>query len=140
MVNKEILHRKLKKLNGYLKEIESFQNISFEEYMEDFQNRRTVERLIQLIVDVAVDINSHTLVDEGHMPPDDAFDSFIQVGKKGILDKKFAEEIAPSTGERNIIIHEYEKIDDGIVYNSIKETLFMYKRYISYYIEHYSID
>ncbi len=136
MVKKEIVYRKLKKLNSYIKELETFKDITFEEYLKDFQNRRTVERLIQLIVDVAVDINSHILVDEGHMPPEDAYDSFIKVGNKGIIPQKFAEEIAPSTGERNIIVHEYEQIDDGIIFSSIKKAITMYKKYISYYMEY----
>ncbi len=45
---------------------------------------KTLE-LIQLIVDVAVGINSHTLVDEGNPPPEDAYDSFIRAAKYGIL-------------------------------------------------------
>jgi uncharacterized protein YutE (UPF0331/DUF86 family) len=63
------------------------------------------------------------LVDEGNPPHENAYDSFIQVAKVGILPIEFVREIAPSTGERNIIIHEYEKIDDRLVYDSIKETI-----------------
>jgi len=133
VVNKEVVQRKLKKLNLYIEELAHYQNLSFEEYLEKFQHKRAVERLIQLIVDVAVDINSHTIVDEGNPPPEDAFDSFIQAAKYGILPIEFAKKIAPSTGERNIIVHEYEKIDDGLVYDSIKEAIKMYKEYVAYY-------
>jgi uncharacterized protein YutE (UPF0331/DUF86 family) len=135
MVNKDIIQRKLTKMSKYLDELAYFQDISYDEYLENFRHRRTVERLIQLIVDVAVDINSHVLVDEGYPPPEDSFGSFIKVGELGILSQEFAKRIAPSTGERNIIVHEYEKIDDGLVYDSIKESIAMYKLYISYYLQ-----
>lgn len=133
MVNREIVQRKLIKLKEYLQELATFRNISYSEYVSNFHNKRTVERLIQLIVDVAVDINSHVLVDEGFPPPRDAFESFIKAVATGVFSLDFARAIAPSTGERNIIVHEYEAIDDGLVFDSINETLEMYNEYIKCY-------
>lgn len=39
-------------------------------------------------------------------------------------------EIAPSTGLQNILVHEYTKIDDSIVYNSITNVLAYYCQYL----------
>ncbi len=36
------------------------------------------------------------------------------------------------TGERNIIVHEYELIDDAIIYSSIGEILSFYEDYIKH--------
>ena len=130
MVNKETVERKLNKLKQYLGELKEFQDLSWEKYCEDFQYRRVVERLIQLIVDVAVDINSHAVVDEGNAPPRDSFDSFMQAANLGMFPLEFAKKIAPSTGQRNIIVHEYEQIDDGLIYNSIPESVEMYGEYL----------
>jgi len=135
MVNKAVVQRKLKKLKEYLKELATFEELTWEEYLENFQHRRTVERLIQLIVDTAVDINSHAVVDAGNPPPCDNFNSFIEAAKLGMFPLEFARKIAPSTGERNIIVHEYEQIDDALVYNSIKEGLSMYKQYLEYLLD-----
>lgn len=132
MVDKQVVQRKLNKLNQYLNELSTFRNISWEKYMKNFQYQRAVERLIQLIVDVATDINVHAVVDAGKPSPRDSFDSFIQAAKLGMLPLDFARKIAPSTGERNIIVHEYEQIDDGIVYDSIADTLVVYKQYYDY--------
>lgn len=125
-------------MKEYLLELDTFKNLSYSDYISSFQNKRTVERLIQLIVDAAVDINSHVLVDEGFPPPDDAFDSFIKTGGIGVYPVGFARAIAPSTGERNIIVHEYEAIDDGLVFDSINETLQMYREYVRYYLRYIS--
>lgn len=133
MVKKDIVIRKLTKLKGYLQELSTYKSISWEEYIEAFQNQRTVERLIQLVVDIAVDINTHMLVDEGYAPPSDAYNSFLEASSKlGLFPESFAQSIAPSTGERNIIIHEYEQIDDVIIYSSIGETLSFYEDYIKH--------
>ena len=133
MVNKETVIRKLTKLKGYLQELSTYKDISWEEYTGAFQSRRTVERLIQLIVDIAVDINTHALVDHGYPPPSDSYNSFLEASSKlGLFPESFARAIAPSTGERNIIVHEYELIDDAIIYNSIGETLNFYEDYIKH--------
>lgn len=132
MVNPLVVNRKLQKLTGYLAELEMMEGITFEDYLSNFRHRRTVERLIQLIVDVAVDINTHAVVDAGKPPPADAFSSFLEAAKIGMFPRSFAQKLAPSTGERNIIVHDYEDIDDRIVFESISDALELYHQYVKY--------
>lgn len=136
MVDPDVINRKLQKLTGYLLELETMKEITLEEYLSDFRHRRTVERLIQLVVDVAVDINTHTVVDAGNPPPGDAYSSFIEASKIGLFTRTFAQKLAPSTGERNIIIHDYESIDDMIVFESIADALELYHQYVKYISEY----
>lgn len=89
-------------------------------------------------MDVAVDINTHTMVDAGQPPPADAFNSFLEAAEIGLYPRIFAKEIAPSTGERNIIVHEYESIDDAIVFESISEAVELYYQYVKYASEYNS--
>lgn len=134
MLNKATVIRKLNKLKAYLNELRTFESLSWHDYSSNFHYRRAVERLIQLIVDVAVDINTHAVVNEGHNPPIDAYNSFLDAGALGMMPLSFARLVAPSTGERNIIVHEYEQIDDAVVYQSIKDALELYDQYIGYIV------
>jgi uncharacterized protein YutE (UPF0331/DUF86 family) len=95
-----------------------------------------VERLIQLIVDVAVDINTHLVVDAGQVAPNDSRSPFLELEKLGVLPSQVVKDIAPSVGERNIIVHQYEDLDDEIVYASISETLRHYREYIRYVFQY----
>lgn len=133
MVDREVLQRKLQKLQEYLHEIETYQNLTWNDYQGNRQIRRAIERLVQLIVDVAVDINTHSVVDAGGSPPDNAYDSFIKAAEMNLMPYKFAEEIAPSTGERNILVHDYEVIDDLVVFESIPQIIKMYSLYLQYF-------
>jgi len=132
MVDPEVLQRKLAKLRGYLEEMGAYDVMSWEDYRDNSHYRRAVERLIQLIVDVAVDINTHAVIDAGKPPPKDSYSSFLKGAEIGLYPQEFAKKIAPSTGERNIIVHEYEDIDDRMVYHSIGDFLRMYHEYINY--------
>ncbi|MBM7557639.1 type VII toxin-antitoxin system HepT family RNase toxin [Halanaerobacter jeridensis] len=130
MVNQELIHRKLTKLIQYLDELKAVQDYTLEEYLDNYFIKRTTERLIQLIVEVATDINGHIIVDEGHNPPHNYYQSFIKLGQLNLINEDLAQKLAPSTGLRNRLVHEYEEIDDQIVFESIETTLELYRQYI----------
>jgi len=55
-----------------------------------------------------------------------------------ILPSDFALRLAPCTGMRNRLVHEYDQINDRIVFDSIPKLLEMVDQYINYlrdYIE-----
>lgn len=123
--------RKLSRMSQYLDELESVRPDSFEGYVEDIRTRRAVERLLQLIVEVANDINVHAVVDYGHPPPNDYYDGFLKASEIGLLPESLARSLAPAAGERNILVHEYETIDNKIVYESIQLVLTGFRQYVS---------
>jgi uncharacterized protein YutE (UPF0331/DUF86 family) len=127
---KEIVQEKLLSLQGYYTELKEFEKITFADYCGNNLYRRTVERLIQLIVEAATDINNILLKSLSKGPTADYYSSFMELAEAGILPGDFAESIAPSTGLRNIIVHEYQKLDNRIVYESIQDTLKYYLKYM----------
>ena len=127
---KELINEKLLSLQGYYTELKAFKKITFDEYRGNNLYRRTVERLSQLIVEVAADINNIILKSLSREPAVDFYSSYKELAEAGILPKDFAESIAPSTGLRNIIVQEYQKLDDRIVYESIQDTLKYYLKYM----------
>lgn len=138
MVNRELIRRKLNKLIQYLNELETIKKYSYEDYLENFFIKRTTERLLQLVVEVATDINSQLILDIGDPPPKDYYESFILLSELTVIDQKLANELAPSTGLRNRLVHEYDKIDDVIVFESVLTALKMFREYIKK-IENYLI-
>ena len=66
----------------------------------------------------------------GKYPANDYFNSFIELIELGVLTKNFANEIAPSTGLRNRLVHKYEEVNEKIVYKSIDKTISYYKKYV----------
>lgn len=120
----------------YLGELDTMSRISLDEYLSEVRERRAVERLIQLIVDVAVDINTHMVVDAGHPAPNDSRSSFLGVERLGVLPSQVVKDIAPSVGERNIIVHQYDDLDDEIIHASIGQTLRLYREYVRYVLQY----
>jgi uncharacterized protein YutE (UPF0331/DUF86 family) len=130
MPDRDRICAKLKKLHSYYAELKSLASISQDEYMANSIYRRAVERTLQLIVECATDINNMLLKMQGNKGATDYFNSFIDIAEENIIPMEFALKIAPSTGLRNILVHEYEAIDDDIVYYSISTCLECYLEYM----------
>jgi len=123
---------KLDKIQTYYTELKSLSFISLNEYISNSIYRRAVERTMQLIVECATDINNMLLKMQGSKGAADYFNSFIDIAELGIIPIEFALKIAPSTGLRNILVHEYEEINNEIVYNSINTCLQYYLEYMDF--------
>lgn len=115
-VDPEVVRSRLASLIEYLHELENLQNISFEAYRSGFRNKRSVERLLQLIVEAACDVNAHVVVKTNKKPPADHHHSFLRLAELGILGKELSNDLARSVGLRNRLVHEYDSIDDRIVF------------------------
>jgi uncharacterized protein YutE (UPF0331/DUF86 family) len=126
----DIITEKLIKMKKYLEELNSIKPADFNSYTQNLTTRYAVERLLQLIVDLALDINNIILSQKGKPAAVDYFSSFLDLADCGVLTPEFAIQIAPSTGLRNRLVHEYEEVNNKIVYNSIDKTINIYGRYI----------
>ena len=129
-LNKDTIKEKLIKMEKYIRKLEEIKPDTYSNYKNNQITKYAIERLIQLIVDLALDINNHIIKEAGEYPANDYFNSFIELIELGILTENFAHEIAPSTGLRNRLVHEYEKVNEKIVYKSIDKTISYYKKYV----------
>lgn len=131
MSDRDRICAKLDKLQNYYTELQAFSSLSLDEYISKSIYRRAVERTLQLIVECATDINNMLLKLHDRKGAGDYFNSFIDIAEQNIIPVEFALKIAPSTGLRNILVHEYEEINDEIVYHSINTCLQYYLDYMN---------
>ncbi len=89
-----------------------------------------MERLIQLLVEAASDINAHILANKAKTAVEDYRSSFLLMSEKGFLDKDLADGLSKAAGMRNILVHEYKKIDDHTVFDAIQLSLSAFNKYM----------
>jgi len=130
VIEADLIRRKLSRLNMYLDKLKPIVEHTLEEYLSDFYLKASAERLIQLIVDCASDINNHVVVEMGQRPPEDYASSFIRASEAGMLTAELANRLKGSGGMRNILVHEYMDIDDEKVYTALPIALSDFKEYI----------
>lgn len=137
MVNKKLIQEKVRMIQADLLHLKDFEDLTFDEVAKDYGTHKIVERIIEVIVNEAIDINQHLIVELGKGKlPFDYKESFLLLADLGVLPKKFTKQIADSVGLRNILVHMYRKLDEKIFYISIKKCLSQYTRYCRYILEY----
>ncbi len=129
MFDRELIKRKLVQLTNKLSELESVAKVPKEKFIETLIHYEA-ERLVELIVGYAFDINYHFIKELGLNAPLEYRESFKEIGKKGIIDNSLAVKIADSAGLRNLLVHHYDEIDLDKFYNGLKGVILDYQEYV----------
>ncbi len=129
-IDLEVVLVRLRLIVKYCNTLEEFRSISLDKYLSDFRQQLIVERLLQLMVEAATDINKYLLVRLHQISPATSFDSFSEAGQQGIITQDLAATLARSVGMRNILVHQYKDIDSRIVFSAIPKALEQYQLYI----------
>ncbi|MGA2955521.1 MAG: DUF86 domain-containing protein [Thermodesulfobacteriota bacterium] len=126
----EIIQRKLAVILDNLKALEPIQRMERDEYLRDLYKRKATERLLQELIEAAIDINTHMIVGSGYAAPDDYYQSFIRAAEIGIISPDLSEKLAPSAGLRNRLVHEYDRIEHSIILEAVGMAEEFYPRYV----------
>lgn len=131
MFKSDVIKEKLSNLVGFLKELQEVaRGATFEEYKSNPSTKRASERLIQLIVETASDINSAVITGLDQRPPKDYYDTFIKAGEVKFIPASLAIKLASWAGLRNRLVHEYDTVKDSLVFEKINSTLVNFRQYV----------
>lgn len=107
------------RLSGYLDDLSAHRGRAAAEIAGDPYE---LERLLELIVQVAVDMLSHVMAERG-ASPESYRASFELAGEQGLLPTDLASRLARAAGLRNILVHLYEDIDYAIIATSVNPAI-----------------
>ncbi len=114
---------KLQKLDEYCGYLEEIQKINKEKFVNDYRAFGLAERYLQLSIEILLDVGKLIILSERLRKPEDNQDIFAVLHEKKIISEKLLKQIAGIANFRNILVHDYEKIDREIVYQKLKEQL-----------------
>lgn len=134
MENREFIERKLDAILRYAKRLDSVLEFSDEEIRADFLKLHALERLVQLVVDEIVDINTHIIRRSTLETPDNFQGSFATLSEGDMLPEEFAKKIAPIVGLRNRLVHRYEEINPELLTQMAREEKDDIKNYVKHII------
>ena len=97
-------------------------NYTDEDFIRDEKTKLAVYKAFQEIVESIMDIIAMMCKDMG-IPPKDDYTNIETVGNLGIINRELSEKLIEANGLRNRLVHHYNKLDDKIAFESIKELL-----------------
>lgn len=137
MLDKNLIENKIKLIQDNLVYLAEFKDCTFNEIASDFYKHTIVERLIEKVVTFAIDLNQHIISETEPLPevPDKARETFLVLTNLNIYPKDFAENISKSVHLRNVLVHDYQKLDEKVFYESIKDCLADYHKYCEHILK-----
>ena len=123
MVDKTLILRKLAELEDYLDQIREFSSVSLDEYTGDWKTQRIVERTLQIMIEVCADIAGHVISDEKLRIPVSYADAFRSLFEAGMIASETRDVMEKMAKFRNIVVHQYERIDAEIVVLILRQHL-----------------
>ena len=76
---------------------------------------RGVKYTFVTAIEAGVDVAQHVCASEGWGPPRDNGDAIRLLGAHGVLPVDLADRLRRAVGFRNVLVHDYIEVDDGIV-------------------------
>lgn len=120
MIDPHLVTRKLILILQDLEALTDLASKNLKTYLDSPVNEVVTERYLERTIGRMIDINFHLITELGHPPPKDYHDSFVTLGTLEILPEKFARDLAFAAGLRNRLVHEYNEIDPGKVYEALQ--------------------
>lgn len=124
MVEQDVIERILVHLEEYIRDLDE---IKLKHTLADFKNnkviRRYTERTMQIAVEACLDLASHIISYSGFREPKDNKDCFQVLQENGIIFPELADRLKRMAQFRNVVVHDYIKINPEIVYAIVQKNI-----------------
>jgi len=122
-----VVIRKLESLDKVLDELRSLGEVSVEQLQDDWRTKRAVERDLQVLVEIVMDICQRLLSISGQTPSAteaEAIQRCIQLG--ALSDFEVYRKMVQF---RNFVVHRYEQVDNDILVAMVNRHLSDFERF-----------
>jgi uncharacterized protein YutE (UPF0331/DUF86 family) len=117
----ELVAHKLARIEVLVQELRTLARV--ERIRADVREQRFVEHTLQIAVQCALDVASHVVADGALGMPETNRDLFAILGRHGWIDAGIADRLSNMVGFRNVLVHEYDKVDLGVVEDAVRNRL-----------------
>ncbi len=132
MSNQEVLENKISFIRQQLNFLEEFKNMSYEELLNNSTKRAAVERYLYLVAQASIYLAEAMVAYKKLRKPTTLREGIEILGEVGILPKDFVEKFIKMVGFRNVLAHDYGKVDARIVYIVLTTKLAEVEEFLGY--------
>ena len=135
MVEKNLVQTKLKELRDYVRQLDRYKGITIEELEESLEKTWSIERGLQLSIQLVLDVGGHILSEEG-VTVESYSEIIEELGRQDILPRKFAKNIKGMAGFRNILVHDYLEVDLKLLVKLVNNNLSDFRKFAQYILKY----
>jgi uncharacterized protein YutE (UPF0331/DUF86 family) len=128
MLDRDRILARLDALDGYLEELRQVVPPTFEEYRQ-VEKRRACERLLQIAIEAVLDVCGLVVAGLRLGLPGEEDDMFEKLAEAGIISTESKARLRRMKGLRNILVHEYGRVNDRLIYDVLQSELGDFERF-----------
>jgi len=123
MTNLAVIENKISAVKKYLKILEEYKKYSVKKLETDINLRGAAERYLYLAVQATIDLADAYIAYKKFRKPSTLSESFHILNEEKIINNDLTEKMVKMTVLRNIIAHDYEKINYEIIVDILQNRL-----------------
>ena len=105
------------------------------EFVRDPLIHGAAERYLQLSIECLIDIGNHVIADSGYRRPENYADVFAVLAESKAIDDKLYQDLQGIAGFRNLLVHDYLRVDLTQVYRIMQDKLPTFERLAEVYLK-----
>ncbi|QDA31603.1 DUF86 domain-containing protein [Thermococcus indicus] len=121
-IDRDLVERRLAEIKETLVELGEIVNAGREEFLSNSLLRNAAKYLLITAIEGAFSVCNHISVRRGRVPKSYA-DCFRTLADIGAIDGELAERLARMAKFRNVLVHRYWRIDDGLVFEIMENDI-----------------
>ncbi|GAB4147396.1 MAG: hypothetical protein Fur0021_06190 [Candidatus Promineifilaceae bacterium] len=122
-----VIAQKLETMEGVLNELRSLGQIGIADLERDWKTRRAIERDLQVVIEIIIDICQRFIALAGQAPAATSSDAIIRCVQLGVLSDR--EAYRRVVRFRNFLVHRYDFIDLEILAEVINQRLTEFEQF-----------
>ena len=123
MTNLSVIENKISSNRKYLKILKRYKVYSRQEIEENVDIRGAVERYLYLAAQASIDLAEAVIAYKGFRKPTTMSETFYILNEEDIVSGELTEKMVRMVGFRNVMAHDYEKVNYDIVYDVLQNRL-----------------
>lgn len=118
-----IWQERLAGLAESLDRLEAYEGLSREDFLASEERQRAIERYLQITIERCLDLGRMIIREEHWAEPATNRGVFETLADKGILPRNDLPDLLNMAGMRNILVHEYDRLDPEAVHAVLQRHL-----------------
>lgn len=111
MVDHDLVLAKAGLIRRHLRRIKEKGGGDLEAFLSDLDRQEVISFNLHLAIENCTDLAAHIISEEGLGVPGSASEMFYLLEDSGYINSQLTEKMIKAVGLRNLIVHEYDKID-----------------------------
>lgn len=139
MIDQDVIQSKLRFLREYLQDLAEYRDITIGEYVKKKKDQRFIERTLHLACECCIDIAAHVISRNNLRPPKNNKDIFLILHENEIISESIQSAMRKMAMFRNIVVHDYARIDPEIVVGILRRDVEDFNRFAAEILDYINL-